>query len=128
MNGKGAPGKPQGRRFEDDREPNPLPLGDQCNPLCPFFRCSKKALKIDKKYVKGLLQKVSFCMWVGDNCIAGQCQYAYCEKRALLPGNKCSFAVKAKGGSEEFERELEREEKEMSLLSSKASRRGLDLF
>ena len=52
MNGKGAPGRPQGRKFEDDKEPSPLPLGDQCNPLCPFFRCSKKALKIDKKYVR----------------------------------------------------------------------------
>ena len=116
------------RKFESESEPKPLPLGDKCNPLCPFFRCSKKALKIEKRYIKGMLQKVGFCMWVGDNCIAGECQFAFCEKRALLPGNKCAFAVKSKGGSEDFEKELEREEKEMDSLTSRASRRGLDLF
>ncbi len=116
------------RRFEAESEPKPLPLGDKCNPLCPYFRCSKKALKIEKRYVKGMLQKVGFCMWVGDNCIAGECQFAFCEKRALLPGNKCSFAVKSKGGGDEFEKELEKEEKEMENLTSRASRKGLDLF
>ena len=121
--------EPQPRRkFEGDNEPKPLPLGDKCNPLCPFFKCSKKALKIDKRYVKGMLQKVGFCMWVGDNCIAGDCQFAFCEKRALLPGNKCAFAVKSKSASDDFEKELEREEQEMDSIRSRASRRGLDLF
>jgi hypothetical protein len=128
LNGKGGQDRPYGRRFDDDSEPKPLPLGDSCNPLCPYFRCSKKALKIEKKYVKGMLQKVSYCMWVGDNCIAGQCQYAFCEKRALLPGNKCAFAIKPKGRSEDFERDLAREEQEMSNLASRVSRRGLDLI
>ncbi|BCU70719.1 hypothetical protein KN1_20160 [Stygiolobus caldivivus] len=111
-------------------EPKPMPLGEKCNYLCPFFRCNKKALNIQKKYIKGTPQKVGYCMWVGDVCITGECQYAYCEKRALLPGNKCAFAVNKKnGGTEDMEKELKHDEydnKVKELLSKKYGRRDLD--
>lgn len=113
-------------------EPKPMPLGDKCNYLCPFFRCNKKALSIQKKYIKGTPQKIGYCMWVGDVCITGECQYAYCEKRALLPGNKCAFAVNKKNGdTEDMEKELKRDEydnKVKELLSKKYGRRDLDLL
>ena len=113
-------------------EPRPMPLGDKCNYLCPYFRCNKKALSIQKKYVKGTPQKIGYCMWVGDICIAGDCQYAYCEKRALLPGNKCAFAIKRNENGEDMEKELKQEEEHESrineLLSKRFGRKGYELY
>jgi len=115
------------------QEPKPTPLGEKCNYLCPFFRCNKKALSIQKKYIKGTPQKIGYCMWVGDVCITGECQYAYCEKRALLPGNKCAFAVSKKNGeNEDMEKELRKnndyDSKVKELLSKKLGRKDVDLF
>ncbi len=111
-------------------EPKPMPLGDKCNYLCPYFRCNKRALSIQIKYVKGTPQKIGFCRWVGDTCIAGECQYAYCEKRALLPGNKCAFAINKKETVEEIEQELEREDdienKIKDVVARKLGKKGYD--
>lgn len=112
-------------------EPKPMPLGEKCNYLCPFFRCNKKALNIQKKYIKGTPQKIGYCMWVGDICISGECQYAYCEKRALLPGNKCAFAIK-RVETEDMEKELKREEeydsKMKDILAKRFGHKGYDLY
>ncbi|BAB65338.1 hypothetical protein STK_03590 [Sulfurisphaera tokodaii str. 7] len=109
-----------------------MPLGEKCNYLCPYFRCNKKALNIQKKYVKGTPQKIGYCMWVGDICITGDCQYAYCEKRALLPGNKCAFAIKRNENGEDMERELKKEEeydsKMKDILSKRFGHKGYDLL
>ena len=75
-------------------QPRPQPRNGRCNPLCPFFRCGKRSLVYTTKYYRGKPRKVAFCRWVGDHCKGYECQYAYCEKRALLPDGKCSFAVK----------------------------------
>lgn len=86
---------------------------------------------IQTKYVKGSPYRVGFCRWVGDTCITGDCQYAYCEKRALLPGNKCAFAVRK---TEEFDMEKEfngkeeYDEKMKDLISKKLGKKNLDLI
>lgn len=113
-------------------EPKPMPLGDKCNYLCPYFRCNKRALLVQVKYSKGNPYKVGYCRWVGDVCIAGECQYAYCEKRALLPGNKCAFVINRKNEKEvEIEKELEKEDyddKMKEIISKKFGKKGLDLL
>lgn len=134
-NFKSHDGKVMARKeisFRED-EPKPLPLGDKCNYLCPYFRCNKKALSIQVKYVKGTPQKLGLCRWVGDTCITGDCQYAYCEKRALLPGNKCAFAVSKKVEEEEaIEREFKKVEEEEAklreMISKKLGRKEYDLL
>ncbi len=95
------------------KQPRPRPLGDKCNPLCPFFRCSKNALRITTEQYKGRIIRVPFCSWIGDKCIGASCRFAYCEKRAMLPDGRCAFAVrqqKTKDFEEEL-REMEREER-----------------
>ena len=76
------------------RELKPMPINKKCNPLCPFFRCGKRALIIQTKYIKGHNQKIPFCSWIGDTCISHQCQYAYCTEKALLPDGTCAFVVR----------------------------------
>jgi len=89
----------------------PRPLGDKCNPLCPFFRCSKRALRIGTEQYKGRSLRVAMCAWIGDKCIGPSCRFAYCEKRAMLPDGRCALAVKA-SKQKDFEEELMEVEKE----------------
>jgi len=121
------PGKPYGRRGpgrapDKRRQPRPRPIGDKCNPLCPFFRCQKRALRISREQFRGRTMPVALCAWIGDKCIGPSCRYAYCEKRAMLPDGRCAFAVRARKQRdfEEEIRELEEEEKKFGI--------GDDLF
>jgi hypothetical protein len=48
----------------------------------------------------------AFCNWVGDICVVAKCNYAFCEKRALLPDGSCGFveretSIKARSIEEE---------------------------
>jgi len=99
------------RRSPEKRQLRPRPIGDRCNPLCPFFRCQKRALRIVTEQYKGRPIKVAMCAWIGDKCIGASCRFAFCEKRAMLPDGRCALAVKAKRGKE-FEEELMEMEKE----------------
>lgn len=96
--------KPQ----EDSKELKPLPIGKSCNQLCPFFKCSKAALVYTNKVIKGHVQKAAMCRWIGDYCLGFKCQFAFCERRALLPNGTCAFAVRFAESSEEFFREVEK--------------------
>ncbi len=113
-------------------ELKPLPIGKKCNPLCPFFRCANRALMIMTKYESGKPVKVAFCRWIGDNCIGHQCQYAYCEKKALLPDGTCAFAVREeqeKKKTKDYLEELAEEkvdEKARSILVRRLGRRDLE--
>ena len=90
------------------QEPRPKPIGDRCNPLCPFFRCGQKALRVSVEHYRGRPVKVAICSLVGDRCVGTQCRFAYCEKRAMLPDGRCSFAVEtsSKKINKDFEEEL----------------------
>jgi hypothetical protein len=106
---------------ERHHEPIPKPLGTQCNPSCPLFRCAKRALMV--KLVNG--KPVAWCSWVNDVCIIHKCQYASCTARYLLPDGRCLAALKTSDkGEDEFMRELEKRETRES-LKSLLSRRGL---
>ncbi|BCU67104.1 hypothetical protein HS7_05410 [Sulfolobales archaeon HS-7] len=65
---------------------------------------------ITTKYMKGNPYKIGFCRWAGDTCITGDCQYAYCDKRALLPGNKCAFAIEKRDDGKKEESDMEYED------------------
>lgn len=109
----------------------PKPVNGMCNPLCPFFRCSRGALVIRRMNVKGKMQLVPFCTWVGDVCIGPKCQYAYCARRALLPDGRCLFAARAreKREVEDFEKEIEKEleeERKAAMIARKKLGRGLE--
>ncbi len=94
------------------RTPVPRPIGDKCNPLCPFFRCAKNALRITIEQYKGKNIRVPFCSWIGDKCIGAQCRFAYCEKKAMLPDGRCAFAAKRSAPTKDFEEELDEIEEE----------------
>ncbi|MCX8184474.1 MAG: hypothetical protein RMI56_06335 [Sulfolobales archaeon] len=116
------------RREIRERElAEPKPLGNMCNNLCPLFRCAKNALVLSTKVIKGYTQKVAMCRLTGDQCIGYRCQFAYCDRKALLPNGNCAFTVKFKD-SEEFFTELEREELgflSKSRFTKKSSRRDI---
>jgi len=78
---------------QQSREIKPRPIGDKCNPLCPFFKCGQKALRFSTDHYRGRPIKVAMCAWIGDKCIGASCRYAYCEKKAMLPDGRCAFAV-----------------------------------
>lgn len=100
----------------------PKPIGTMCNPACPLFRCTKKALII--KLVNG--KPVPWCTWVNDVCIGYKCQYASCSARYMLPDGRCVAALKTREKEEdEFLKELEKE-KEINSLKNVLSRRGLN--
>ncbi len=103
---------PQARTGEQAQlaEPRPKPLGDKCNPLCPFFRCAQNALRITTAHYRGRPVKVAICSLVGDRCVGPQCRFAYCEKRAMLPDGRCAFAVEGRSKPmKSFEEELQEE-------------------
>lgn len=103
-----GPGGPRGRgRGPGPRgEPRPRPIGDKCNPLCPFFKCLKKALIVRTEYYRGRPIRVPMCSWIGDKCIGAKCRYAHCEKHAMLPDGRCAFAVQSRRKMADFEEEL----------------------
>lgn len=97
----------------EEGEPKPRPIGDKCNPLCPYFRCMKKALQIRTEYYRGRPIKTAVCTWIGDKCIGPKCRYAYCVKHAMLPDGRCLYAVQArtkKAVATDFEEELKRKD------------------
>ncbi len=110
-----------------------MPIGKKCNPLCPFFRCAKRALVVTSYIMQGKPQKIAYCNWIGDTCIGYQCQFAYCEKKALLPDGTCAFAVreeqekkKTKDYLEELAEEDQDEIKARSILTRRLGRKDLE--
>lgn len=115
----------QKREFGDrDRDfIEPRPLGNSCNNLCPLFKCAKAALVFSTKVIKGYTQKVAMCRLTGDQCIGYKCQFAFCERKALLPNGNCAFTVKFKD-SEDFFTEIEKEGLSITLRGKFLRRAG----
>lgn len=100
---------------ESDREKKilPQPIGDKCNPLCPLFTCTRNALFVVNKPIKGRLMRVAQCRLTGGDCINGECQYSSCRVNSLLPDGKCAKALEKKitrPSDEEIFREMMRVE------------------
>ena len=81
----------------------PMPIGDKCNPLCPFFICTKRAKVIMNEFYRGRAVKVAYCRLFGGKCIGASCKYAACRINAMLPDGRCAKAIKfeQKGYSDE---------------------------
>ncbi|ADI32431.1 hypothetical protein [Staphylothermus hellenicus] len=90
------------RSFKNDRsrplqrKAYPMPKGDKCNPLCPFFVCTRNALVIVTKSYRGKIRKVAFCRLTGSECIGAECKFASCRINALLPDGRCAKALEKK--------------------------------
>ncbi|MEM4718370.1 MAG: hypothetical protein QXE81_06430 [Desulfurococcaceae archaeon] len=98
---------------EKEKRVSPQPLGDKCNPLCPLFICTRNALFVINKPVKGRMIKVAQCRLTGGDCINGECQYSSCRVNSLLPDGKCAKALEKKfvrPSDEEIFREMMRVE------------------
>lgn len=98
-------------RQEDKKTLVPMPLGDRCSPLCPFFMCGRGALLITNKMIRGRVSKVAQCRMTGENCLGGECQYAGCKLNALLPDGRCAKALEKKTrqiSEEDLFREMEK--------------------
>ena len=108
----------------------------KCNPTCKFFRCAKRAL-----IVKGRRQfqrhsrrgnplergLIALCNWAGDLCQGPACQYAFCEKRALLPDGTCGLNLRRERRKiRSIEEEAEKDELRVK-LKGKTLRRIKDL-
>ncbi|MGC8982448.1 MAG: hypothetical protein ACP5KA_01635 [Desulfurococcaceae archaeon] len=74
----------------------PQPIGERCNPLCPFFVCGKHAMFVVNRPFKGRMIRVAQCRLTGGDCINGDCQYASCKLNALLPDGRCAKALEKK--------------------------------
>jgi len=74
----------------------PIPIGDNCNPLCPLFKCTRGALFMGSKSYRGKLLKEAMCRLSGDKCVGFECQYSSCKINALLPDGKCTKALEKK--------------------------------
>lgn len=102
-------------REEAEREKKvaPQPIGEKCNPLCPLFACTRSALFVINKPIKGRVLRVAQCRLTGGDCISGECQYASCKLNSLLPDGKCAKALEKKFSrppDEEIFREMMRVE------------------
>ena len=93
-------GKPQAR---------PAPIGDKCNPLCPLFYCTQRALVISNKPYRGKYIKAAFCRLTGSECTGAECRYASCRINALLPDGRCAKALEKKQRIIRSDEELFRE-------------------
>ncbi len=128
---RGGPGRrPAPLPPRAEAKPAPAPDGS-CNALCSYFKCLNNALVVVRRPSHGRMQRTAYCRWIGDECIAGSCQYASCNLKALLPDGGCLY-VKEKRVErpektlEEIEAELKREEAEMSKIERLMRRRGYE--
>lgn len=74
----------------------PQPLGERCNAFCPLFVCTRNAMFVVNRPVKGRIVRVAQCRLTGGDCINGECQYASCRVNSLLPDGRCTKALEKK--------------------------------
>ncbi len=92
------------------RRQRPMPIGLKCNPLCPLFYCTQRAVVVINKPYRGKYQKVAFCRLTGSECIGAECKYASCRVSALLPDGRCAKALEKRrkaSSDEELFKEME---------------------
>lgn len=95
-----------------------------CRATCSFFRCGQRALYIrsNNPQQRGEFRSnpweqrtirdgTPYCNWVGDICVVAKCNYAFCEKRALLPDGSCGYQERESAKqTRSIEEEARREE------------------
>lgn len=75
----------------------------RCVATCSYFKCGQRALFVRLKNQqqgsyqgspyeqRSVREGTAFCNWVGDSCVVSGCNYAFCERRALLPDGSCGL-------------------------------------
>ncbi|RLF09540.1 MAG: hypothetical protein DRJ97_05755 [Thermoprotei archaeon] len=113
-------------------------MGKPCEPTCPFFRCSNRAMIFKGgRFGKPGLQKgrasgskmdppIVLCSMLNDPCQGAKCRYAFCEKRALLPDGTCGLEDRlAPKRVVDIEAEAAKMERSLMQLKGRLKRRGL---
>lgn len=114
-------------------------MGRPCDPTCPFFRCSNKALIKGGRFGKPGPQRgrggpradpphagFPMCGMLNDPCQGAKCRYAYCEKRALLPDGTCGLEDRlAPKRVVDIEAEAAKMEKSLMQIRDRLKRKGL---
>lgn len=114
---------------------------DKCIPICPHFRCAKKALIIKRadqlfngikhletqKRIYGITvgNLVYFCTWVNDVCIGYRCNYAICEKRAFTQNGLCGLGQRPITKFQDIEQLAKQQDKEISRAAALLKKKGL---
>jgi hypothetical protein len=81
-----------------------------CVATCSYFRCGQRALFIRNQspqqqqrgfqggnrgnsweQQRTFREGSPYCNWVGDLCVVAGCNFAFCERRALLPDGSCGL-------------------------------------
>jgi len=120
-----------------------------CNSSCPHFRCGQRALVLKPRNPQGFQGQnrgqnqgyrnnpweqrpnkddEAFCNWVGDSCVVAGCNFAFCERRALLPGGSCGLIEREEPGyAKSIEDEAVKEELTVKLAKEKfGKKKGFD--
>ncbi|MGB9730022.1 MAG: hypothetical protein ACP5GU_04890 [Thermoprotei archaeon] len=114
---------------------------DKCIPICPHFKCAKKALIIKrpeqlfngakyaetqkKMYGQLIGNLVYFCTWANDVCIGYRCNYAICEKRAFTPNGLCGLGQRPVTKFQDIEQIAKHQDREISRATSLLKKKGL---
>lgn len=67
-----------------------------------------------------------YCSWVNDVCKGSGCNYAFCEKRLLLPGGYCGLVEAVPPKSVSLEKVAINLSKGFEGLKGKLKRKGLE--
>ncbi len=78
--------------------PKPVPLGEKCNSGCPYFKCFKNALQLNKRVIRGVQTREATCLLLGGPCKGSECRHASCTIKALNANSKCLLALLSKRG------------------------------
>ena len=119
-----------------------------CTATCSYFRCGQRALFLratnpqkqpQQQFQRGppggyeqrtFRDGTPFCNWVGDVCVVHKCNYAFCERRALLPDGSC--ALEERDGirqSRSIEEEAQKEEPLVTSAKGKLlKKRGIEFI
>ncbi|MFN4045733.1 MAG: hypothetical protein ACK4H7_00130 [Acidilobaceae archaeon] len=73
--------------------PKPIPLGGKCNNKCPYFKCFKSAMQVNKRVMRGVHTREVTCLLLGGPCKGSECRYASCALKALNSDGSCLLAM-----------------------------------
>ncbi|MHA1632294.1 MAG: hypothetical protein ACTSXC_05730 [Candidatus Freyarchaeota archaeon] len=61
----------------------------RCTPLCKFFRCANRSMKI----IHSGNKKIIWCQWAEDPCQGPSCRYAVCIRGQLQKDLTCGMSI-----------------------------------
>ncbi|MDM7275906.1 MAG: hypothetical protein P3X22_007345 [Thermoprotei archaeon] len=78
--------------------PKPAPLGGKCSNKCPYLKCSKDFIQVNKRVTRGIQAREVICLLLGGPCKGSECRYFTCTLKALNSDGNCLLALLLKRG------------------------------